>query len=191
VDALKKDSVDAAHGGSGGEFTLSDDTLLKLVRLGMKAKMTILLEDAYEKQSGMIFEYGHTMSHAIEKTYGDGIVPHGIGVSYGLLACSYVAEQMGIMSKADREEHDAIPRLLVHRWPLPQPLPSAAEVMERAMKDSKRGITSEATDEVTCVLLRKVGDVLPSKTSNLNKFPAKYFVEWLESMGFAGDNLKQ
>merc|ERR1711953_826550 len=87
-------------------------------------------------------------------------------------------------SKSAREKHDAICDLLVRRWPLPVPLPSVTEVMARAMKDSKRGITSEGEDEISDVLLRDIGDVLHSKTSMLNKFPSKLFAEWLESMGF-------
>merc|ERR1711879_947624 len=46
------------------------------------------------------------------------------------------AERLGIMSKKAQEEHDEICHLLVQRWPLPQPLPPAEEVMARAMKDS-------------------------------------------------------
>lgn len=190
VRALSKETVDGQHGGSGEEFVLGDDILLELTRLGIQAKMQVLLHDAYEKTSGMIFEYGHTMSHAIEKTYGDGVVPHGLGVTYGMLACSYAAEKLGIMSSEDREQHDALCQLLLMRWPLPEPLPSAEEVMARAMKDSKRGITSEADDEISDVLLRKMGDVVPSKTSNLNKFPAKLFAEWLVSIGFQGSDAK-
>merc|ERR1712151_806211 len=184
VSALSKDAIDAHNGGSGEEFSLSDEALLKLVRLGIQAKMDMLLDDAYEKTSAMIFEYGHTMSHALEKTYGDGVLPHGLGVTYGMLACSFAAERMRIMNKAAREKHDAICDLLVRRWPLPEPLPPVTEVMARAMKDSKRGITSEGADEISDVLLRDIGDVLPSKTSMLNKFPSKLFAEWLESMGF-------
>lgn len=183
--ALSKDAIDAQSGGSGDEFSLPDDVILTLVRLGIRAKMDMLRHDAYEKTSAMIFEYGHTMSHAIEKTYGDGVVPHGLGVTYGMLACSYVAERLGIMSNKAREEHDEICHLLVQRWPLPQPLPSAQEVMARAMKDSKRGITSENGDEISDVLLYKVGDVVPSKTNMLNKFPSELFSEWLKVMGFA------
>merc|ERR1712151_973944 len=183
--ALSKDSIDAQSGGSGAEFSLADDAILRLAVLGIRAKMEMLRHDAYEKTSAMIFEYGHTMSHAIEKTYGDGVVPHGLGVTYGMLACSYAAEQLGIMSKKAREHHDDICHLLIQRWPLPQPLPLAEEVMGRAMKDSKRGITSEAADEISDVLLREVGDVLPSKTNMLNKFPSELFSEWLVSMGFA------
>jgi len=183
--ALSKDLIDAQSGGSGAEFSLSDDTMLTLVNLGTRAKMDMLRYDAYEKTTSMVFEYGHTMSHAIEKTYGDGVIPHGIGVTYGMLACSYAAERQGIMSKEAKEEHDEICHLLLQRWPLPQPLPPAAEVMARAMKDSKRGITSENADEISDVMLRKIGDVLPSKTNMLNKFPSELFLDWLISYGFS------
>jgi len=123
-------------------------------------------------------------SHAIEKTYGDGVIPHGLGVTYAMLACSYAAEKLGIMSAEARSEHDALCDLLIQRWPLPKPLPSVGAVMSRAMKDSKRGITSEDPDEISDVLLRDMGDVLPSKTNMLNKFPSILFAEWLHSMDF-------
>eukprot|EP00927_Polykrikos_kofoidii_P086822 TRINITY_DN983_c0_g1_i4.p1 TRINITY_DN983_c0_g1~~TRINITY_DN983_c0_g1_i4.p1 ORF type:complete len:445 (+),score=100.90 TRINITY_DN983_c0_g1_i4:55-1335(+) len=184
TNALSKDSVDAQNGGSGEEFSLDDETMLQLVRLGIKAKMDMLQDDALEKTSAMVFEYGHTMSHAIEKTYGDGVIPHGLGVTYGMLACSFVAEKLGIMNEKAREEHDVVCDLLVQRWPLPLPLPSIDEVMSRAMKDSKRGVTAEAEDEISDVLLHRVGDVLTTSSSNLSKFPSELFAEWLASMGF-------
>eukprot|EP00929_Paragymnodinium_shiwhaense_P082203 TRINITY_DN4324_c0_g1_i3.p1 TRINITY_DN4324_c0_g1~~TRINITY_DN4324_c0_g1_i3.p1 ORF type:complete len:443 (-),score=157.61 TRINITY_DN4324_c0_g1_i3:324-1652(-) len=188
-EALSKEVIDSNNGGSGEEFSISDACMLKLVRLGVKAKMDILLHDALEKTSGMIFEYGHTISHAIEKTYGDGVVPHGLGVTYGMLSCSYAAERLGLMTHQERVEHDSICHLLTKRWPLPSPLPSVNDVMERAMRDSKRGITSEAPDEISDVLLYKIGDVVPSKTNMLNKFPCQLFAEWLGTVGFARDSI--
>jgi len=182
--ALSNDSVDARSGGSGEEFTIDDVTLMNLLRLGVEAKMSVLLNDAYEKQSGMIFEYGHTVSHAIEKAYGDGVIPHGLGVVYGMLSSSYAAEKLGIMSPEDRQDHDDLCWLLLRRWPLPEPKPELSMVMELAMRDSKRGITSEAEDEISDVLLHKMGDIVPTKTSMLSKFPCKLVEEWLANMGF-------
>lgn len=169
---------------NGKEFALDDPTLQKLLGLGIQAKMDMLLHDAYEKTSAMIFEYGHTVSHALEKAYGDGTVPHGIGVTYGMLSSSYAAVKMGYMSEEARIEHDEMCWLLLRWWPFPEPKPSIERIMGFAMRDSKRGITSEADDEISDVLLREIGDVLPTKTQMLSKFPNKYIHEWLADMGF-------
>lgn len=186
-DVLSSDRINSSHGGSGDEFMTDDETLMKLLVLGIEAKMTVLANDAYEKTSGMIFEYGHTVSHAIEKAYGDGVVPHGLGVTYGMMSSSYAAQKMGIMSIEDQEQHDQLCMLLLHRWPLPEPRPSAERVLGLAMQDSKRGITSETEDEISDVFLRKMGDIVETKTSNLSKFPCSLVHEWLLSMGFPAE----
>lgn len=191
IAALSKDPVDGRGGGSGEELAFDDETLMNLLRLGIEAKMCILLNDAYEKKGGMIFEYGHTVSHAIEKAYGDGVIPHGLGVVYGMLSSSYAAEKLGIMSPKDRQEHDNLCWLLLKRWPLPEPKPDLSKVMELAMRDSKRGISSEAQDEISDVLLYKIGDIVPTKTSMLSKFPCKFVAEWLEIMGFSESTVKK
>lgn len=182
--ALSGDRINREHGGSGEEFAIDDRMLSTLLALGIEAKMTVLLTDAYERTSGMIFEYGHTMSHALEKAYGDGVLPHGLGVTYGMLSSSYAAERLGIMSPADRQEHDELCWLLLRRWRLPEPKPTVEFVVGLAMRDSKRGVAGEAEDEVSDVLLRRMGDVVKTPTSNLSKFPRILLEEWLASMGF-------
>jgi len=188
ADALSKESVDTRNGGSGEEFSLDDATLERLVYLGIQAKMTVLATDAYEKTSGMIFEYGHTVSHAIEKAYGDGTIPHGLGVVYGMLSSSYAAQKMGVTTKEAQKEHDELCYMLLSKWPLPEPKPTADLVMSLAMKDSKRGITAEEDDEISDVLLYRMGDVVPTKTQMLSKFPCSLIAEWLELMGFPSEH---
>jgi len=183
-DALTRDQINGQNGGSGEEFSLPSGMLSKLLSLGIDAKMKVLRQDAYEKTSGMIFEYGHTVSHAIEKAYGDGVVPHGVGVVYGMLSSSYAAEKLGIMSASARKEHDELCWLLLKRWEFPEPKPSVEEIMSLAMRDSKRGLTSEADDEISDVLLTSMGDVVQTKTNNLSKFPCVLVKEWLVSIGF-------
>lgn len=108
-----------------------------------------------------------------------------------MLSSSYAAEKLGIMSPEDRQAHDDLCWLLLKRWPLPEPKPELSLVMKFAMKDSKRGITSEAEDEISDVLLRKMGDIVPTKTSMLSKFPCKFVEEWLAIMGFPGGMVKE
>jgi 3-dehydroquinate synthase/2-deoxy-scyllo-inosose synthase len=189
VSALSKEKIDSANGGSGEEFIMDDQTLMTLTSLGIEAKMMCLKSDAYERTSGMLFEYGHTVSHAIEKAYGDGVIPHGLGVTYGMLSSSYVAECLAIMSSEDRKKHDEVCWLLLKRWPLPEPRPTVEKIMSCAMRDSKRGITAEAEDEISDVLLRKIGEPVPTRTNNLSKFPCKYIRKWLSDMGFPLEDL--
>lgn len=184
IRALSKDNINASNGGSGEEFTLSDETLMDLVKLGIEAKMDVLAVDAYERVHGMVFEYGHTISHAIEKAYGDGTIPHGIGVCYGMLSTSFACKRLGLMSEKDQVPHDEICNLLCERWTLPEPRPSIEHVMRLAMRDSKRGITSEEPHEISDVFVTKVGNVIETKTNNLSKFPAVLIEEWLELQGF-------
>jgi len=190
VEALSNNRINHSNAGCGGEFTLDDESLKKLLALGIEAKMTMLVDDAYEKTTAMIFEYGHTMSHALEKSYGDGILPHGIGVVYGMLSSSYVAEKLGFMNAKDRQHHDELCWLLLNRWPLPEPKPFADKVISLALRDSKRGLCAEADDEISDVLLCKIGDVIPTKTNMLSKFPVTLVKEWLISMDFTSETKK-
>lgn len=183
IAAFANEQAEEAQVGTGN-FKLSEKTLMTLVGLGIDAKMTQLQADPYEKTTAMIFEYGHTVAHAIEKAYGDGFIPHGIGVAYGMLSSSYAAERLGIMSPENRKEHDTVCWLLLNKWPLPEPKPTIEKVMGFAMRDSKRGITKENDDEISDVLLRKIGDCVPTATNNLSKFPCKFVYKWLYSIGF-------
>lgn len=101
-----------------------------------------------------------------------------------MLSSSYAAEQLGLMSAKDRAEHDELCWLLLKRWPLPEPKPSLEKVLSLAMKDSKRGLCGELDSELSDVLLRSMGDVVPTKTNNLSKFPSTLVEEWLADMGF-------
>merc|ERR550532_2778732 len=91
------------------------------------------------------------------------------------------------MTAEDRKIHDDLCWKLLRKWPLPEPKPTIERVMALAMKDSKRGITGEAEDEISDVLLRKMGDVVPTATNNLSKFPCVLVEEWLQMMGFPSE----
>jgi len=91
------------------------------------------------------------------------------------------------MSADDRKAHDDMCWMLLRRWPLPEPKPSIERVMARAMRDSKRGVTSEEEDEVSDVLLYRMGEVVPTTTANLSKFHNSLIYEWLATMGFPSE----
>ena len=121
------------------------------------------------------------MGHALELCYAPGDLPHGLAICWGMQCCLYVASQLGLMDRSEVARHDG----LIHRLlpdHLPQPAPTIAEVMQRVMRDGKRGRADESNDECACVLLRAVGKPLQTDTM-LSKFPATFVADWLRALG--------
>jgi 3-dehydroquinate synthase/2-deoxy-scyllo-inosose synthase len=131
----------------------------------------------------MIFEYGHTVGHALELAYAPGVLPHGLAICWGMRCCSFIATRLGLLSPAERQRHDDLIGILLSE-PLPQPLPTISDVMFRVMRDGKRGRVGELPDECSCVLLAGVGRPVETDTM-LSKFPASLVVEWLRSQGLS------
>lgn len=159
-----------------------DDSLLAgIVEAGIRAKLPALAVDAQEAHAGMIFEYGHTVGHALELCYPAGVLPHGLAVCWGMRCCAFVAWRLGLMDDGEMARHDALIEALLPET-LPAPAPTVAEVMFRVMRDGKRGRAREAADECSCVLLSAVGKPLPTETM-LSKFPSSLVSDWLRTQG--------
>lgn len=184
AQTLSKEEVDAQSGGSGEELTIDDASLLRLIRLGIGAKMAVIARDGREEGEAACFEYGNTIAHAIEKAYGDGVVPHGLAVAWGMLACSHVAARLGAMAEDSRQCHDDLCHLLLKRYRLPEPKPTVEAVLALAKRDARRGIADEAEDELSDVLLTRIGHVRTTEHGALSKFPKAWVEEWLGAMEF-------
>jgi 3-dehydroquinate synthase/2-deoxy-scyllo-inosose synthase len=160
---------------------LDDSLLAEIVEAGIRAKLPALVADAQEAGAGMIFEYGHTVGHALELCYPAGVLPHGLAICWGMRCCAYVASRLGLMDGAEVARHDAlIQRLLPEA--LPAPAPAVADVMFRVMRDAKRGRARESADECSCVLLSAVGEPVRTDTM-LSTFPAAVVADWLRDQG--------
>jgi 3-dehydroquinate synthase/2-deoxy-scyllo-inosose synthase len=160
---------------------LNDALLAEIVEAGIRAKLPALTIDAEEARAGMIFEYGHTIGHALELCYPAGVLPHGLAVCWGMRCCSHVASQLGLMDRTEAVRHDALIQRLLPEG-LPEPLPTMSDVMFRVMRDGKRGRVQESEDECSCVLLSAVGEPLQTETM-LSKFPATLVAGWLGAQG--------
>jgi 3-dehydroquinate synthetase len=163
---------------------LDDALLAEIVESGIRAKLPALAIDAQEARAGMIFEYGHTVGHALELCYPPGVLPHGLAICWGMRCCAYVASRLGVLDHAGLTRHDALIQRLMPET-LPAPLPTVADVMFRVMRDGKRGRAGESADECSCVLLSAVGVPLETETM-LSKFPSTLIADWLHAQGLLG-----
>ena len=124
----------------------------------LDAKASFLQQDAHEKRGALIFEYGHTVGHAVEAA-SNGQLRHGEAVAIGLTAAGRVARKLGLIPSDLDEMHQT----LLARFGLPRRLPSqlGLDRVERfLMNDNKRGYLPLAEDSIGMVMLGGHGEVL-------------------------------
>ena len=149
-DLMKKTVLD--HG-----WQITPDEQTEAVFSGIKAKDALLVHDPKEKQLALLFEYGHTVGHALELT--DGIsTSHGEGVALGMLAAAEISEAMGLMSAEDRKEHDALVYALDPQITIPN-RDCLSEVMDKILHDNKRGYTEERQGYIPMILAKRIGEM--------------------------------
>lgn len=129
-----------------------------LFDLGLSAKAPVLASDPHERREALVFEYGHTVGHALESTAA-GAMSHGEAVAWGMLAAAEASAQLGHLADADLKRHY---RLLSH-LELPSPR-SALERFDRdalaarLRSDNKRGHIACPPESVPMVVLRRLGE---------------------------------
>lgn len=138
-----------------GPLNLTGQDLADATFLGLGAKDMLLTHDPREKTIAIIFEYGHTVGHALELTQGVE-TSHGEGVTVGMLAASYISTRMGFMTEKEREKHDALvfalqPKVIVPAHDITD------EVMDKVRHDNKRGYLPEREGFCPFLLLKEVG----------------------------------
>uniref|UniRef100_A0A7S2V593 3-dehydroquinate synthase domain-containing protein n=1 Tax=Fibrocapsa japonica TaxID=94617 RepID=A0A7S2V593_9STRA len=149
-ELMKRTTMD--HG-----WQLTPEEMTEATFLGMSAKDMLLCQDPKEKHLALLFEYGHTVGHALELTQGVS-TSHGEGVTLGMLAVSYIAWKMGIMTAEDREAHDALVHALDPEIIIPD-RDCLAEVMDKVMHDNKRGYLPEREGFVPMILNKRIGEM--------------------------------
>ncbi|NYV74572.1 iron-containing alcohol dehydrogenase [Streptomyces sp. UH6] len=134
--------------------------LLELLAIGCDAKAPYLRTDPRERREALVFEYGHTMGHALEFVSQGGI-GHGEAIAWGMLVAAEVSHGLGHLGHDDLALH----RQVVGRLRLP---PAAAgpggldreRIRAVLARDNKRGYLPCAPDEVPMVLLESAGRVV-------------------------------
>jgi 3-dehydroquinate synthetase len=130
-------------------------SLRTLLRIGIETKAPYLRLDGDERGAALVFEYGHTIGHAIEAA-SHGEVSHGESVAWGMLAAADLSRDRGDLSDADYAAHDEILALLQINRDRPPRLDSRL-VKTIVRMDNKRGHLPAGNGRLPMVLLSQLG----------------------------------
>ncbi|MBA1377309.1 iron-containing alcohol dehydrogenase [Pseudomonas brassicacearum] len=133
----------------------SDTELMVIVKAGLLAKQKVMRADKYERREALVFEYGHTVGHAIELA-AEGRIPHGEAVGLGMIVAAEAARRLGRLSDSGRNLHHRLLRRngLMVRLPIGV---TVAAVMALLLTDNKRGYVCARPDQVAMILLDDLG----------------------------------
>lgn len=93
----------------GLEEILAGDpgVLATLVAACCRIKARIVVSDELESGSRAHLNYGHTLGHALEAEAG-GRLRHGEAVALGMRAAARLGEELGYLTRAERERQDSL-----------------------------------------------------------------------------------
>jgi 3-dehydroquinate synthase/2-deoxy-scyllo-inosose synthase len=135
---------------------------LRLIELGAQAKIAIMREDPCEQGPAIMFEYGHTVGHAIEladlERRGSDGLRHGLSVAIGMHIAAVVAEDVGVAVPGMAAAHARLFKQLGLPTRLPAGL-SLDRIRALVLQDNKRGRLRTGSDQVPMVLLEREGRV--------------------------------
>lgn len=152
-----------------------------LVALGIDAKLRRLEVDPHERREALVFEYGHTIGHAIEAAYYPHI-HHGQAVYLGMRAAARIAVRMGLMTESAHRKHEAWMKILDAPMgghpPLDIPL-----ILNHVPRDNKRGYRAVPAGSIDFVLISDVGKpILDDSGRPLVQVPEALLASSLEGL---------
>lgn len=126
------------------EFRNDPVLLSSLIMRNADFKSIIVKSDEFEKNKRRILNFGHTIGHALEKTYN---ISHGQAVSIGMSYASIISEKHTGFNEASR-----ICRILL-QYDLPAFIPFDVDEIFEVLKMDKK----KERKEINYVMLEKIG----------------------------------
>jgi len=118
-------------------------------------KRQVVEEDEQDHGARMILNFGHTIGHAFELAGHYEAYTHGQAVAAGMCVAVQLGQQMGV---SFCDEYEAL-KTLLESFDLPTYIECGWETMKEAVGLDKKG----EGDEITLILLQKIGTAVPKK----------------------------
>ncbi len=155
VLAIRPAALGEIHGLLNPQARYSHEDYGRFVELCVDAKTHVMTDDPFEKGTGLVLEYGHTVGHALEKLT-HGAIPHGQAIAVGMCVAARVARLMGLLSEVDeRAHHD-----LLCQNGVPTSLPANLDpddILAVIRSDNKSGYLPVKAGHHVMVLLEELG----------------------------------
>jgi len=135
----------------------------QLIWLGIQAKQKFIRDDPYERNKALVFEYGHTLGHAIEIS-SNGSLTHGESVALGMCCSGWISHYLGYMSDHALLKHNNILNLIKNFEKLRHFIP-ITKIFNLVFYDNKKGYCDRIPESIDMILLREPGVVV---TDTLN-----------------------
>lgn len=131
------------------------------------AKGRVVEHDVYDMGERMVLNFGHTIGHAIERSYGYGYYTHGEGVAAGMAMLTSQTEALGL---TDKGTADRLCQLLAH-YGLPTDVSAEADDLLTGIGHDKK----KRGSQITLVVMKTIGtcQLLPVSMEELPRFIRK------------------
>jgi 3-dehydroquinate synthase/2-deoxy-scyllo-inosose synthase len=146
----------ASHFNPRAEYLSQDFERFILHSIAMKQH--VMEADPFEKDTGLVLEYGHTIGHAIEIASA-GKLSHGLAVGLGMLCVARISRGLGYLSDHEVDIHSALLDAIGAPTRLPADL-AVADILAALRFDNKRGYLAEIPGSVHLVMLKALGSPL-------------------------------
>lgn len=163
---------------------LSYDTIVNLVRLSIKAKLKLIVNDEQEKNKGILLEYGHTIGHALEMFFPNEI-RHGEGVAVGMLVAAKLSMEMNLFTEEEVATLYAMLKkvnvfVFLHKIREAHSNVDIGELASLLKMDNKRGYILCQNDEIAMVIMKHFGQPLQYKKELVVPVKLNYILKWLQ-----------
>lgn len=156
VVCIRPDLFDEIAATLRPDAVYTHSQLARFIALCIDTKSSVLADDAHEKHEALIFEYGHSIGHALEVAH-PGLLPHGQAIGLGMLVEAQIAHQLGLLSATDVQAHYTLLRANGVSTTIPVNYDDET-ILKILRRENKRGYFQPTDGKYDMVLLKRLGE---------------------------------
>ncbi len=162
------------------KLTYRAEDLRYIFDISFLAKQKVLLNDKFEKQSGIVLEYGHTIGHAIE-VVTEGKVRHGEAIAFGMLVAAEISNEFGFLSDDELQIHyELLSMINVYEKLYLLKECYADKIIDIMRYDNKR--TKIDNNKISIVVLKRLGECYSNGYYDLLEVDSKIVIDKINSV---------